>query len=132
MVRQFAVFLSVGLINTIAALAVILILSEILGVHYVVANAVGYAFGLALGFVLHRNVTFKNQSDTQKQRSELIKFLVVFAVAYMIQLAALIVLVRGLGLPDQYAQVIAIGIYAVVNFIGNRVFTFRGEGQKST
>ncbi len=132
MVRQFAVFLSVGLINTIAALAVILTLSEILGVHYVVANAVGYAFGLALGFVLHRNVTFKNQSDTQKQRSELIKFLVVFAVAYMIQLAALIVLVRGLGLPDQYAQVIAIGIYAVVNFIGNRVFTFRGEGQKST
>ena len=132
MVRQFAVFLSVGLINTIAALAVILILSEILGVHYVVANAVGYAFGLALGFVLHRNVTFKSQSDTQKQRSELIKFLVVFAVAYMIQLAALIVLVRGLGLPDQYAQVIAIGIYAVVNFIGNRVFTFRGEGQKST
>lgn len=132
MVRQFAVFLSVGLINTIAALAVILTLSEILGVHYVVANAVGYAFGLALGFVLHRNVTFKNQSDAQKQRSELIKFLVVFAVAYMIQLAALIVLVRGLGLPDQYAQVIAIGIYAVVNFIGNRVFTFRGEGQKST
>ena len=132
MVRQFAVFLSVGLINTIAALAVILILSEILGVHYVVANAVGYAFGLALGFVLHRNVTFKSQSDTQKQRSELIKFLVVFAVAYMIQLVALIVLVRGLGLPDQYAQVIAIGIYAVVNFIGNRVFTFRGEGQKST
>jgi len=132
MVRQFAVFLSVGLINTIAALAVILTLSEILGVHYVVANAVGYAFGLALGFVLHRNVTFKSQSDTQKQRSELIKFLVVFAVAYMIQLAALIVLVRGLGLPDQYAQVIAIGIYAVVNFIGNRVFTFRGEGQKST
>lgn len=132
MVRQFAVFLSVGLINTIAALAVILTLSEMLGVHYVVANAVGYAFGLALGFVLHRNVTFKNQSDTQKQRSELIKFLVVFAVAYMIQLAALIVLVRGLGLPDQYAQVIAIGIYAVVNFIGNRVFTFRGEGQKST
>jgi len=126
-IRQFAVFLTVGLANTIAALAVILILSELLHVHYVLANALGYAFGLALGFTLHRNITFKQQSDPEKRQAEMFKFLVVFGVAYMIQLMALVVLVRSIGLADEYAQVVAIGVYAIVNFAGNRVFTFRKD-----
>ena len=129
MIRQFAVFLSVGAVNTIAALAVILCLSEILHVHYVLANALGYAFGLALGFTLHRKITFNAQSDPDKRRAEMFKFLVVFAVAYMIQLIGLVVLVRILAIPDEYAQVIAIGIYAVVNFAGNRMFTFRKDAK---
>lgn len=127
MIRQFGVFLTVGLVNTIAALAVILFLSEIMHLHYVLANAIGYALGLALGFALHRNITFKNQSDPEKRHTEMLKFLVVFGVAYMIQLAGLVILVRVLGMPDAFAQVIAIGIYAVVNFAGNRAFTFRKD-----
>lgn len=124
MIRQFAVFLSVGLINTLVALAIILTLSEILSVNYIVANTLGYAFGLMLGFGLHSKVTFKDQSDPDRLRAEMTKFLVVFFVAYMIQLVGLIVLVKSIGIADEYAQVIAIGIYAVVNFAGNRIFTF--------
>lgn len=127
MIRQFAVFITVGLVNTIATLALILFLSEILHVHYIIANAIGYACGLLLGFTLHRKITFKHQSDPDKERAEMLKFLVVFGVAYMIQLVGLIVLVKSMGLADQYAQVVAIGIYAVVSFAGNRVFTFRKD-----
>lgn len=129
MIRQFAVFLSVGLINTLVALAVILFLSEILGVNYIVANTLGYALGLMLGFGLHSKITFKDQSDAGKVKEEMTKFLVVFFVAYMIQLVGLIVLVKSIGLADEYAQVIAIGIYAVVNFAGNRIFTFRKKAK---
>lgn len=127
--RQFIIFCGVGVINTIAGLAVILLLSEIIGVHYIAANMAGYAFGLMIAFTLHRNITFKNAADPHKKRSEFFKFISVFALAYIVQLGALILMVRGLHLPQALAQILAIGIYTILNYLGNRMITFRSSAK---
>lgn len=120
-------FCGVGMINTIAGLAVILLLSEFLNVHYMLANALGYAFGLGIGFILHRNITFKYASDNDQKRTELLKFILVFAFAYLVQLAALYALVHHTLTPRALAQILAIGIYTILNYLGNRYFTFHNK-----
>lgn len=124
-VKQFIIFCGVGSINTVVGLAVILVLSEMAGVHYILANFLGYGAGLILGFFLHKNITFKGQSDPTRSRSEFIKFVVVFAIAYSVQLLGLIFMVRILGIYEPLAQILAIGIYTILNYLGNRLITFQ-------
>ena len=130
-IKQFIIFCGVGSINTIFGLAVILALSELAGVHYVLANLLGYTAGLVLGFFLHKNITFKDQSDPTRSRAEFLKFITVFAIAYGIQLGGLIFMVRFIGIPEVVAQILAIGIYTAINYLGNRLITFRAKQEET-
>lgn len=130
--RQFIIFCGVGSINTAAGLALILFLSEVLGVNYIIANALGYGFGLLIGFFLHRSITFKSQSDDLNKRVEFVKFVSVFALAYGVQLLGLIIMVQAFHWPSWIAQILAIGIYTILNYLGNRVITFRKPSSNTT
>lgn len=132
MTRQFIVFCGVGLINTAFGLALILLLSEIFGVHYIAANALGYAGGLVLAYFLHRTITFKRHAPAKWSRAEFITFVIIFLIAYLIQLAALVLLVQGFGVPDWIAQVLAISIYVILNYLGNRMITFQSNMKDRT
>ena len=130
-IKQFIVFCGVGSINTIFGLAVILALSELVGIHYVLANFLGYTAGLILGFFLNKNITFKGQSDPTRSRSEFLKFVSIFAIAYGIQLGGLVLMVRVIGIPEVLAQILAIGIYTAINYLGNRLITFRAKKEET-
>jgi len=127
LIRQFIVFCGVGLINTAFGLALILILSEIFGVHYIAANALGYAGGLVLAYFLHRNITFKRSAAARWSRAEFITFALIFIIAYLVQLGTLILLVQGFGVPSWLGQVLAISIYVILNYLGNRMITFQSN-----
>lgn len=121
--KQFIVFGLVGSLNTIAGLAVIYLCSEIMHMHYVLANAAGYALGLTIGFIMHRKVTFRG-ADKAPAGKQIGPFLGVFAVGYIIQLGVLIMLHKS-GMTDFLSQVIALGVYVVVSFIGHKYLTFK-------
>lgn len=123
-VEQFLRFISVGAFNTVASLIVILALSELFHVWYPIANALGYAFGLGLGFILHRNITFKQDAGAGETKTQFIKFILVFLVSYTLQLIALIFMVQILEIHEVFAQIAAVGFYSVINFWGNRKITF--------
>ena len=127
LIRQFITFCGVGVINTVVGLAVILFLSEILAVHYGTANLAGYGVGLFIGFILHRNITFCATKGHRSPRSQLMYFLLIFVVAYLVQLAALIVMVSVIGWPNLFSQILAVGVYTVISFAGNKFLTFRGN-----
>lgn len=112
------------MINTAAGLAIILVLSEIAGLHYILANMIGYACGLGIGFILHRRITFRNQAQDHHKRRELTRFILIFMLAYLSQLGVLYILVAWMGLYTAIAQILAIGVYTVLNYLGNRYFTF--------
>lgn len=121
--KQFIVYVIVGSLNTVVALGVIYVFSEILRVHYVLANAAGYAVGLAIGFVMHRKVTFAG-ADKSAAKRQVAPFLGVFAVSYLIQLGLLVALHRA-GMVDFFSQVVALGVYVIISFIGHKYLTFR-------
>ena len=125
--HQFVVFCGVGAVNTGLSLLIILVLSEMLGVHYIVANIIGYAAGLASGFIMHRKITFRAQQTDKTLKKQFSSFLIVFVLGYAAQLLLLMLLVERLHLPNMPSQIIAWGLYVAVSFAGNKFFTFHGD-----
>lgn len=129
--RQFIVFGGVGAVNTALGLALILFLSEIVGLHYIEANVTGYGLGLCFAFLMHRNITFRREAAGRKTHMQVVPFLTVFGVSYAVQFLALVLLVEGLGWHNVVSQIIACGVYAIVGFIGHKYLTFRAPEKKN-
>lgn len=128
LIRQFIMFCGVGAINTALSLVIILGLSELAGMHHVIANLIGYAAGLILSFFLHRGITFARTSKGGSGLTHQAKsFLIVFGVGYVAQLLLLLLLVDGMGWNDALSQILAVALYTIISFIGNRQFTFKAN-----
>ena len=119
---QFARFGVVGAVNTLLTLGVILVLGTALRVDYRAANAAGYAAGLACSFFLNRQWTFKSRGAVPGQA---VRFLVVFAACYALQLLVLMLLVDGGGWNHTVAQLLAMAVYTGAGFLLGRFFVFR-------
>lgn len=118
-------FCVMGAVNTAASLAIIFFLMEDARWHYMAANLAGYIYGLFMGFLLHRNVSFGETALRHRPHGQIAPFFAVFAVAYPFQLAVLYALVEGMGLAEGAGQVIACAAYVVVSYLGNKFVTFR-------
>ena len=120
-IRQLIRFALVGVVNTAIAIAVIFLLMHA-GVSYRLSNVGGYALGFISSFLMNRVWTFRSTGDP---RREMVLFALVFAVAYGVQFAALIALKELAGLTAGYAQLLAVPVYTLVGFAGNKYLTFR-------
>lgn len=117
--RQFATFLAVGAANTLAGLAVIFGCLHFFDLSPLAANAVGYAVGLAMSFVLNGRFTFRRAPMSAAIFG---RFLLVIGAAYAANAAAVLVLSPA----NRYlAQVAGMAIYTVLSFAGCRLFVFR-------
>ena len=123
---QIITFCGVGGVNTVLSLLIILLLSEVLHVHYVLANIAGYAAGLVSGFIMHKHITFRAQASTRPVARQFISFLGVFATGYALQLGILMLLVEQMHIPNMPAQIAAWLAYVAISFAGNKYFTFEG------
>ncbi len=126
LIRQIITFCGVGGLNTLLSLAIILGLSEILHVHYVLANIIGYAAGLISGFVMHKKITFKAQTRDRAPARQFMTFLIVFAIGYAAQLGVLMLLVEQIHIPNIPAQITSWVVYVAISFAGHKYFTFHG------
>jgi putative flippase GtrA len=115
----------VGVANTVLGLCIIAGLDLGLHLNAQVANALGYAAGMALSYVLNRSFVFQN---TATARSTLPKFIAAMAIAFAVNQAVLFLAGKLLGSAPQMrlaAQALAIGTYTVVNFGLCRFWVFR-------
>jgi putative flippase GtrA len=74
-------------------------------------------------FVLNRHWTFDARDG--RARFQAIRFLVVSLVAEAFSLALLTLLVQGAGLAKIPAQALAVGASMPLNFLGNKLWSFR-------
>lgn len=127
--KQIVVFCGVGALNTALSLFIILLLSEGLHLHYVIANIIGYGCGLISGFAMHKNLTFRDQlkGQTDDTQTQMAVFLLVFGVAYGAQLGLLVMLVETMQLPNMLSQILAWGFYVALSFVGHKFMTFRNH-----
>lgn len=112
-------FAAVGVLNTIAGLALICI-ARGLGLGEVLANATGYAIGLVLSFGLNRHWTFAHRGPLLPLG---FKFAVVTLLAWLANLAVLLELLR-LGVSPVLAQAGAVLPYTLVSYLGCRWWVF--------
>lgn len=114
-------FAAVGAANTALGLAVIYGLMFFFGITPIVANAAGYAVGLAAGFALNRIWTFQSNRHVGRQ---LPRYLLVVGLCYGANLLATIAAMSVLGVTPYLAQLIGVGVYSSLMFCGCRWFVF--------
>lgn len=115
-------FLAVGVANTAVGLGTTWALMGLAGLGEGPANAGGYAVGLTCSFLLNRRWTFAHEGAVLPA---LLRFLLVFGVAYLANLAAVLFAVRGLGVNPYLAQLFGIPPYTALFYLGSRHFAFR-------
>lgn len=90
-----------------------------IGIHPVTTAGLCYILGLLLSYVLNRRWTF---SSTNAHHHDLPRFLVAYGAGLATTLVTIVILIRWL--PPSIAQIINIGITAVVIYTMLRVLQF--------
>lgn len=119
---QLVRFLIVGVLNTCVGLSCIFAAMWLFDLDYRVANALGYAAGCGVGFVLNRLWTFRYRGSWW---SSLVRWLGIVGVAYALNLVVVIALHQDLDVDPYLAQFGGIVVYTVAAFLGGRHFAFR-------
>jgi len=124
-ILRFLKFLLVGLGNTVITLITIYLLLEIFQIDYKISNLIGYLLGLINSFVWSKFWVFK-QID-RKFVKEIILFFIFFGICYLIQLYVLELCVEIIQINVFLSQIFSMGIYTILNFTLNKLFTFRAK-----
>ena len=86
-------------------------------------NLLGFIVSVLTNYYLNRRWTFRSSGAVS---TELPKFFTVSIVAYLVNLGVFTLARHGLHLDDNVSQVIAIACVMPINFILNKLWSFRG------
>jgi putative flippase GtrA len=122
-------YLCVGVANTCVGLGVIYAAMYFLRLGTVQANVLGYAVGITCSFALNRSWSFASRGPVLR---EFARFLLVVAIAYLLNLGTVTALVHFSGIDRYLAQCVGILPYTAVGYLGSRHFAFRVSCNEST
>lgn len=116
-------FLIVGVVNTVVGLSVIFFCKAFFGLGDASANVIGYAFGLLTSFTLNRTWTFDFRG---RSSLALARFIGVFLVAYLLNLATVLALISVTTISPYWAHVVGVIPYTTFTFLANHYYVFAG------
>ena len=120
---EFLKFSFVGLVGTFVNIFILYTLTERFKVYYVISSLFAFVVAVSVNFIFNKIWTF-NEKIYYKTIKEFISFLIVSLFALSINILFLYIFTEYLGIYYIVSQIIAIGISLVINFIGNKIWTF--------
>ncbi len=122
-------FLLVGVANTLLS-AVLMFLLE--GLGYWPSTAIAYVAGAVLSFFLNRSFTFKsNAAFWPSVLKFAVNVVVCYLIAYSIAQPVVTWVLSRTAIPaiwqERIAKLCGMGLYTVINYFGQRFFTFRNK-----
>lgn len=123
-------FIIVGIINTIVGTSVMFLLYNLLGCSYWVSSASNYIVGSIVSYILNKYYTFEYKKKSVKV---LVKFIVNISVCYLVSYGVAKPIIRWVLVnlsttwQDNIAMLCGMGIFVVLNYIGQRIFVFKKE-----
>lgn len=130
--KEFIIFLVIGLVNTIFAMAVTYSIYNLLHLGYYISSFTGTFSAAVLGFFLNRKITF---SSDCKILSSMIKFFTVILLSYVIAFTlshklflyifSVVNLNLSISIIEQIAILFAQIIFTLINFTGQKLWTFK-------
>ena len=123
---QLVRFGLVGGLGFAVNLAVYTICVHPLGIQYLVASVIAWLVAVANNFVLNRRWTFDARGGLVHFQAA--RFVLVSLIAEGFSLLILRLLVEGAALEKVPAQVIAVAAVTPLNFLGNKLWSFRTRG----
>ena len=119
---QLAKFCTVGASGYVLNLAVYTLLLRGAGVHYLLAATGSFLVAVTSNYIWNRLWTFRGQRGHVGYQG--LRFLVVSTVALAANLVVLHLLVQS-GVGKVVGQAIAIVLVTPLNFVGNKLWSFR-------
>jgi putative flippase GtrA len=119
---QLAKFSVVGATGYVINLAVYTALLKGAGFHYALAATCSFLVAVTNNYLWNRLWTFRDQRGHVGWQG--LRFLVVAVVAYVANLALLSLFI-GLGFDKVVSQAIAVVLVTPLNFVGNKLWSFR-------
>lgn len=113
---------TVGLISAIIDFSILYLLTDKFGFYYLVSATISFIIAASLNYYLNKTWTFKVGGGLIKQAGI---FLLIAANGVLFNSIILYLLVEYGHWWYIYAKVIATGIVTIVNFLGNKYFTFK-------
>lgn len=121
---QFVRFLFVGTFNTALGYAIIFFCMYAIELSAIISNLIGYGVGLISSYILNRFFTFRSKADS---RSEVVRFIIVFLVSYLSNLAFLVLFINFLHVHEGVSQIFAGIVYVGVSYLLNKYYVFSNQ-----
>jgi putative flippase GtrA len=122
---QLVRFGMVGTVGFAVNLAVYALCVHGIGIDYHVSAVAAWLVAVLNNFVLNRHWTF--DAGDGRMHFQAMRFLVVSLVAFGFSLLLLTVFVEVAGIPKVPAQALAVATSMPLNFLGNKLWSFRSE-----
>lgn len=122
---QLVKFVLIGILNTVIHYMVFILCYRLLQINLLAATITGYCFGMVNSFWMNRSWTF--QVAGHFSFSEFLRFVIVNLVALAVNSIVLLLLVGYCNLVAEISQIISITFSLLVNFIGNKCWTFNDK-----
>ncbi len=126
---QLVRFGLVGGLGFIVNLAVYTLCVHTLGIDYHFAAVIAWLVAVVNNFVLNRHWTFDARAG--RVHFQAVRFVVVSLVALGFSLLVLVVLVEAAGVAKVPAQALAVATSMPLNFLGNKLWSFRREREET-
>jgi putative flippase GtrA len=120
---QLGKFLLVGLSGYVVNLLVFTFSLEVLDVHHIAAATIAFAVAVTNNFWWNRHWTFAARGGHAGFQAA--RFFAISVTAFLIQIAILEILVTRADMPKVLAQAISLVLATPVNFLGNKMWSFR-------
>nr|WP_315202817.1 GtrA family protein [uncultured Albidiferax sp.] len=118
--RQLIRYAIIGILNNAIAYVLYLVLTYH-GMGHKLAMSLLYCLGVAQTFYFNRRWTFEHSGHMS---SALIRYISVYGLGYIFNLAMLVLLVDRLGLPHQWVQATAVFVIAAFLFLAQKIWVF--------
>ncbi|ACL70629.1 GtrA family protein [Halothermothrix orenii] len=125
-IELFIKFSLVGLSGVVVNMAVY---SSLLyfDVYYLVAAVISFIVAVTNNFYWNFIWTFKGRAAHKTVARKYIDFFVISLINFGVNLISLRILVEAFSLHKVLAQLVAIGIASLLNFLGNLLITFKDK-----
>lgn len=92
------------------------------GIGYAISAIIGYCSGIAMGYILNKAWAFEN---TEKHSTQIIiQYIALYIITLGLNIATLVILVEWVSIHALIANIIAIGISTITNFLGLKFLIF--------
>lgn len=122
MIREFGLFVVVGLIAAVGHYGTLIALAGGFSADPVLASALGFVVGGLISYVLNYHLTFR---ATRHHAVALPMFFAVAGIGFLLNGVAMTVFTKFAGLHYLAAQVLTTGLLLLWHFGANRLWTFR-------
>ena len=126
--RKTIKFIFVGILNTLVGTGVMFFSYNILGLGYWISSALNYIIGSILSYFLNKYFTFKSKRNGI---GSILRFVINISLCYFIAygiakpVVTHILLGYSYVIRDNISMLFGMGLFVVLNYIGQRYIVFK-------